>query len=103
MPGKEWDKLLEFDPNNLPVLSVMGSAYLEKRKYDEAIKVFKRMRDLNFKMAALANTLGYLLADQNRELELAEKLIKDALDLDKPNRATYLDSMAWVNFRKGNF
>ena len=50
---------------------------------------------------SIANTLGYLLADQDKELSLAQKLIEKALDLDKPNRATYLDSLAWVHFRGG--
>ncbi len=99
---EEWDQLLKIDPENSKVLSVMGSAFLEKKKYDEAIKVFKRMRNIMPKNGSIANTLGYLLADQNKELDLAQKLIEEALVLDKPNRATYLDSLAWVFFHKGH-
>jgi len=97
----EWDKLLKMDPENPRVLSVMGSAYLEKKRFDEAIEIFRRMRQLQPKNGSVANTLGYLLADQNRELDFAKQLIEEALELDKPNRATYLDSLAWVYFRKG--
>lgn len=100
---REWEALLERDPNNLRVLSVMGSAFLEKKKYDDAIRVFGRMVELMPDNGSLANTLGYLLADQNRELERAGKLISRALELDKPNRATYLDSLAWVRYRQGKF
>ena len=99
----EWNKLLEMDPDNSRVLSVMGSAFLEKKQYSEAISVFKKMRNVMPKNGSIANTLGYLLADQNKELDLAKKLIEEALELDLPNRATYLDSLAWVHFRKGKF
>jgi tetratricopeptide (TPR) repeat protein len=52
---------------------------------------------------SIANTLGYLLADQNKELPLAKDLIEKAIELDRPNRATYLDSLAWVEYRRGNY
>ncbi|NLI78102.1 MAG: tetratricopeptide repeat protein [Candidatus Riflebacteria bacterium] len=100
---QEWEALLAKDPGNLRVLSVMGSAFLEKKRFDDAIAVFKKMVELMPENGSIANTLGYLLADQNRELPLAKKLIDKALELDKPNRATYLDSLAWVHFRNGNF
>lgn len=99
----EWESLLQQAPDNLRVLSVMGSAFLEKRRFDDAIRVFGRMVELMPDNGSLANTLGYLLADQNRELDRADKLIAKAIEMDKPNRATYLDSLAWVKYRKGKF
>ncbi len=80
----------------------MGSAFLERREYDLAIEVFRRMVKLHPDNGSLANTLGYLLADQNRELAYAKELIEQAIKLDKTNRATYFDSLAWVYYRKGN-
>ncbi len=99
---EEWEKLLKENPGNVRVLSVMGSAFLERREFDLAIEVFRRMLDLMPDNGSVANTLGYLLAEQNKELGFASELIEKAIDLDKPNRATYYDSLAWVNFRKGN-
>jgi tetratricopeptide (TPR) repeat protein len=81
----------------------MGSAFLERREFDLAIDVFKRMAVLMPENGSIANTLGYLLADQNKELPLAKDLVEKAIELDRPNRATYLDSLAWVEYRKGNF
>lgn len=98
----EWDTLLKENPENVRVLSVMGSAYLERREFDKAIGVFKKMAQLMPENGSVANTLGYLLADQNRELVLARELVERAIELDKPNRATYYDSLAWVHFRKGD-
>ena len=81
----------------------MGSAYLERKEYGMAIDVFRKMVELFPENGSLANTLGYLLADQNRELDYAKKLIEKAMELDKVNRATYLDSLAWVYYRKGDY
>lgn len=65
--------------------------------------------------ATANNDLGYLWADQGKNLEEAERLIRKALELDRvekkrgPNvdidadkeNAAYLDSLAWVLFRRG--
>jgi len=57
------------------------------------------------------NNLGYNLAEQGRKLPEAEALIRRALELDEYERrkrgnpeavaGTYLDSLAWVLFRRG--
>jgi tetratricopeptide (TPR) repeat protein len=61
------------------------------------------------------NDLGYLWADQNKNLVEAERMIRKALDLDAQQRkglvgssaeadeetAAYVDSMGWVLFRRG--
>ena len=48
--------------------------------------------------APVQNTLAYLLADHNRELDLAETLARKALD-QEPENAAYLDTLAWVLYR----
>ncbi len=57
------------------------------------------------------NNLGYHLAEQNRNLDEAEKRIRKAIEVDQllrrdetdsdPENAAYLDSLGWVLFRKG--
>lgn len=46
------------------------------------------------------NALGYTLADRNINLDEAEKLISKALAL-RPNDHYILDSMGWVQYRRG--
>ena len=48
------------------------------------------------------NYLGYMWADHNMQLEEAEQMIRRALEME-PNNASYLDSLGWVEFRKGKF
>jgi tetratricopeptide (TPR) repeat protein len=48
------------------------------------------------------NDLGYLYADQGKDLEKAEKMIRKAVDAEPENPA-YLDSMGWVLYKLGRF
>ncbi len=52
--------------------------------------------------AGINNDLGYLYADQGKNLEKAEAMIRKALKEDPDNYA-YLDSMGWVLFKRGKF
>ena len=47
------------------------------------------------------NALGYLLADDNRQLDEAKKLLEHALAL-RPDDPAILDSIGWLLFRSGN-
>lgn len=46
------------------------------------------------------NDLGYLYADQGKNLEQAESMIRKAVD-SEPDNAAYLDSLGWVLFKQG--
>lgn len=48
------------------------------------------------------NDLGYLWADQNKNLDRARGMIQKALN-EEPDNPAYLDSMGWVEYRLGNF
>ena len=71
-------------------------------KRDEALKYVKALYELDTEDAHGCNFYGYLLADFNQELDLAEQLIKKAL-AQEPDNAAYLDSLAWVRFRQGRY
>ena len=65
--------------------------------------------------ATANNDLGYIWADQDKNLEEAEKLVRKAIDLDHKQRqsgrevdvdsdrdnAAYIDSLGWVLFHRG--
>lgn len=48
------------------------------------------------------NFLGYLLADHDRDLDEAERLIREAVQAD-PDNGAYVDSLGWLYFRRGRF
>ena len=49
---------------------------------------------------AVNNDLGYLYADQGKNLEKAEQMIRKAIAAE-PENAAYLDSFGWVLFKNG--
>ena len=50
--------------------------------------------------AGVNNDLGYLYADQGKNLEKAEAMIRKAVH-DEPENSAYLDSLGWVLFKRG--
>jgi tetratricopeptide (TPR) repeat protein len=52
--------------------------------------------------AHVQNALGYTLADHNRDLPEARRLVSAAL-AQSPDNAATLDSMGWVLFREGQY
>lgn len=53
-------------------------------------------------VAAANNDLGYLWADEGRDLERAEEMIRRAVSID-PGNGAYLDSLGWVLFKRKKF
>ena len=62
--------------------------------------------------ATANNDLGYIWADQSKNLQEAEAMIRKAIDIDREQRKTqaaldkdnaaYIDSLGWVLFRRGD-
>jgi tetratricopeptide (TPR) repeat protein len=69
--------------------------------YEKAADLLRKSIALDPANAAEAyNYLGYMWADHNMHLDEAEEMIKHALEIE-PNNGSYLDSLGWVEFRKG--
>ena len=89
-------------PETVPLLFTKG-VYQEKT--GDVMGCMQTMRtviELDPWHSNAHNYLGYLLAEQNTELHEALRLILRALEL-KPNNGYYLDSLAWVYYRLGDY
>jgi tetratricopeptide (TPR) repeat protein len=86
------------------------------KKIDRATDIIRHMMKRRPDDPGLHNDLGYIMADNDMNLDEAETLIRKALDLDKKRRAkqklapeddrdngAYLDSLAWVLFKKKQY
>jgi Flp pilus assembly protein TadD len=49
---------------------------------------------------AITNALGFILADHNRDLARAQRLISSALKAE-PDNPAILDSLGWLQYRRG--
>jgi tetratricopeptide (TPR) repeat protein len=80
-----------------------GAAAEQAGLYDKAADLLRKSIALDPDNAAEAcNYLGYMWADHNMNLDEAETMIRRALE-NEPNNASYLDSLGWIKFRKGQF
>lgn len=80
-----------------------GAAAEQAGLYNKAADLLRKSIALDPENSAEAsNYLGYMWADHNMNLEEAEAMIRRALQ-SEPNNASYLDSLGWVEFRKGQF
>ncbi|NOY80910.1 MAG: tetratricopeptide repeat protein [Kiritimatiellaeota bacterium] len=68
---------------------------LTDRAIEEASKALKLKPDDPVSL----NFVGYVMADHNRQLDKAERLIRRALEAE-PENVAYLDSLAWVLYRQ---
>jgi tetratricopeptide (TPR) repeat protein len=89
----------------------LSSAYWGGKKHAEAEAELRGILDGDPDHAAACNDLGYHLAEQGRNFDEAERLVRHAIAVDRadrrrsgdpePENPAYLDSLAWVLFRKG--
>jgi tetratricopeptide (TPR) repeat protein len=105
--------LIEFDgpADRLTIRYTLAGAYSGAKKYTEADAELRAILDADPDHAGACNDLGYHLADQGQNLDEAERLVRHAVEVDRadrrragdpePDNAAYLDSLAWVLFRKG--
>ncbi|MFH1686679.1 MAG: tetratricopeptide repeat protein [bacterium] len=84
------------------LLMALGSAQEQNHLEAQARSTFEQLLRLAPQYAPALNYLGYMLADRGTQLEYAETLVKQAVDLD-PNNPAYLDSYGWVRYRQGDF
>jgi tetratricopeptide (TPR) repeat protein len=98
----------------------MSGVYTEMGQTDKAIDLLRRLLKAHPDSSTYNNDLGYVLADHDKDLDEAEKMIRKALDVDKAERAklkekglieadedrdnaAYLDSLGWVLYKKKNY
>jgi tetratricopeptide (TPR) repeat protein len=80
-----------------------GAAAEQAGLYDKADDLLRKSIALDPDTSAEAcNYLGYMWADHNMNLDEAELMIRRALQ-GEPGNASYLDSLGWVEYRKGKF
>lgn len=96
----------------------LSNVYLEQNKLDKVTEVLEALIAQDPKNPGYKNDLGYIWADHDMNLDKAEKLIREALELDRKERkaadpplaaeddhdsGAYLDSLGWVLFKKKKY
>lgn len=93
--------ILKIDGKDFETLSLLGSLLEETGKRQEALDKFQEALKINPDYPQALNSLGYVYAQEGRNLEQAEILIKKALEFE-PDNGAYVDSLGWVYFQKND-
>jgi tetratricopeptide (TPR) repeat protein len=92
---------LQVVPDDPDLLYGRGLAYAEMGKIDLAVGDFRRLLQIKPNDVDASNALGFTLADANRDLPEAEKLISVARAA-KPDDPSIADSWGWLQYRLGH-
>jgi tetratricopeptide (TPR) repeat protein len=92
---------LQVVPNDPGLLYGRGLVYAEAGQIDLAVQDFQHLLKLKPGDVDASNALGYTLADANRDLPEAERLISTARAA-KPNDPAIADSWGWLQYRMGH-
>lgn len=79
-----------------------GEAYYYLDRFDDACKSFDKSISLDPSNYMAMNNYAYYLSEKNLQLEKAEKMSGTVIQANSDN-ATYLDTHAWVLFRKKEY
>ena len=84
------------------VKSMLSNTYVQQGDIGKGLAVLEEMLAADPQNPTINNDLGYLYAEQGKNLDKAEKMIRIALK-SEPNNMAYLDSMGWVLFKKQKY
>jgi tetratricopeptide (TPR) repeat protein len=96
-----FSRALQVVPDDPGLLYGRGLAYAEAGQIDQAVQDFQRLLKIKPGDVDASNALGYTLADANRDLPQAERLIRVARAA-RPDDPAIADSWGWLQYRLGH-
>jgi tetratricopeptide (TPR) repeat protein len=96
-----FSRALQVVPNDPGLLYSRGLAYADAGNIDLAIQDFQHLLKIKPGDVDASNALGFTLADANRDLPEAERLIRSARTA-KPDDPAIADSWGWLQYRQGH-
>jgi tetratricopeptide (TPR) repeat protein len=92
--------------NNTQVLSQIytyrAEAFYKQKDYEKAYSWFDKVVEIDPKNYLAMNNYAYYLSLRSIKLDVAEKL-SNIVVKNNPNNSTYLDTYAWVLFKKKDY
>jgi tetratricopeptide (TPR) repeat protein len=98
---KAFSRALQVVPDDPGLLYSRGLTYAEAGQVDLAVKDFEHLLKIKPGDVDASNALGFTLADANRDLPEAERLIH-AARVAKPDDPAIADSWGWLQYRLGH-
>ncbi len=89
--------------------SILSNLYVDLGEIKKATDLLRTLAKRHPDEPGYLNDLGYIMADNDMNLEEAEKFIRKAIDLDRKRKKSgkvsgaYLDSLGWVLFKQKRY
>ncbi|MBX6315454.1 MAG: tetratricopeptide repeat protein, partial [Isosphaeraceae bacterium] len=100
----QYKAILDRFPNDDRIVkfarSGLSTVYVNMEQFDKGEAELEQLLQKEPDDPGLNNDLGYLYADQGKNLEKAEAMIRKAVE-EEPENHAYLDSLGWVLFKRG--
>lgn len=97
---KLYERFLAEDPDNPALLKMAMAFYPQAKDMQKVSDLSERALKLSPKSPTLLNNLGYLWADHGIRLDEAERMIRQADELEPA--ANVKDSLGWVKYKQGD-
>jgi tetratricopeptide (TPR) repeat protein len=97
----EFNKVNEFGLQSSQALAALGYVFYRQKKIDESMEALKKAMELDPNNSNAINSLGFIYAEENRNVMEAVSLCRKAVEAGPKNPA-YLDSLGWALFKQGN-
>ncbi|TLX77108.1 tetratricopeptide repeat protein [Labilibacter sediminis] len=82
--------------------SYLGDVLYNLKRPEEAFKSYQNALKVDENNVVVLNNYSYYLSVENQDLDKAERMISKCIELE-PGNSTYLDTYAWVLFKRGRF
>ena len=96
----EFKEILESGFESTQAYAALGYVLYYQNKIEESIENLKKALEIDPANANALNSLGYILAEEEQNLEYGLKLCRKSVSLS-PNNSVYLDSLGWVLMKLG--
>lgn len=96
----EFGRLVDDGYESAKVYAALGYVLYAQDNVAGAVANLQKALKLDPRNATALNSLGYVMAEHEIKLELAEDYCRRALEL-RPDYPAYLDSLGWVQYKRG--
>ena len=93
---------IDENPDSVGLIFLLAVYYEKSDKKEDCVATLRLVIEKDPRHSSALNYLGYLFAEQGKNLDEAEDLITKALQI-KPRDGFYLDSLGWVYYKRKNY
>ncbi|MCH8495920.1 MAG: tetratricopeptide repeat protein [Balneolales bacterium] len=84
------------------VWGVLGDTYQQADNWPQAVNAYEEAIALDPDNSTALNNYAYYLSVRNENLQTAYEMSLRAVSME-PNNSSYLDTLGWIYFKKGNY